>query len=389
MREHFMDPVIIIGTGIAAYTLAREFRKLDSETPLVLVTEDDGCSYPKPMLSNALTKGKTADQIALFDAEIMAGKLDVEIMTHTVVVAIDPLVQKISFGDGKTCEYQYLVLAVGAKPIRIPIEGDAEDDVLSVNNLADYALFRDKLVDAKRVAIIGPGLIGCEFANDLLNVGTAVSVIGPSTLPMDALLPEPIAQELKVTLANAGVDWHFETSTQCINHSDNGYELTLTNGDKLSADVVISAVGLRANTDLAQAAGLRVNRGIITDDILQTSQSNIYALGDCAEVSGHNLLFIAPIIAAAKALAKTLSGTLTPVKYPAMPVAVKTPSYPIITAPPARDAVGEWTFELAESGFGIKGLYVSSNDDLLGFVLSGDAVSEKQTLTKQLPDLLS
>ncbi|NOQ81809.1 MAG: hypothetical protein GQ548_04715, partial [Methylophaga sp.] len=239
-----------------------------------------------------------------------------------------------------------------------------------------------------RVAIIGPGLIGCEFANDLINVGTAVSVIGPSSLPMDALLPEPIAAELKITLANAGVDWHFETSTQSINYSDAGYEITLTNGEKLCADVVISAVGLRANIELAQAAGLSVNRGIVTDNTLQTSQPNIYALGDCAEVSGHNLLYIAPIMAAAKALASTLTGNLTPVKYPAMPVAVKTPSYPLITAPPVRDSIGEWQFEKAESGFGIKGLFVADNDDLLGFVLSGDAVSEKQALTKQLPELL-
>jgi len=383
-----MDPVIIVGTGVAAYTLAREFRKLDTKTVLVMITEDDGRSYPKPMLSNALTKGKTADQISMFDAVTMAVKLDATIMTHTVVTTIDSQAKKITLGEGKTVDYSQLVLAVGAQPIRIPIDGDAADEMLSINNLADYALFRDKLTDAKRVAIIGPGLIGCEFANDLINVGTAVSVIGPSTLPMNALLPEPIAQELKTTLANAGVDWHFETSTQSINHSDTGYDITLINGEKLNADVVISAVGLRANIELAQSAGLSVNRGVVTDESLQTSQSNIYALGDCAEVSGHNLLYIAPIMAAAKALASTLTGSVTPVKYPAMPVAVKTPSYPLITAPPARDAIGKWQFEKAESGFGIKGLFVADNDELLGFVLSGDTVSEKQALTKQLPELL-
>jgi len=383
-----MEPVVIIGTGVAAYTLAREFRKLDKNTPLVLITEDDGCSYPKPMLSNALTKGKTADQIALFDAEVMAGKLDARIMTHTAVTAIDSQVKKIHLGEEKTIDYSQLVLAVGAQTIQIPIDGDASDEVISVNNLADYAQFRDKLIDAKRVAIIGPGLIGCEFANDLVNVGMAVSIIGPSKLPMHALLPEPIAKELKSSLATAGVDWHLEATTQSINHSDSGYEITLTTGDKLNADVVISAVGLRSNTELASAAGLTVNRGIVTDATLQTSQSNIYALGDCAEVSGHNLLYIAPIMAAAKALAKTLTGLLTPVNYPAMPVAVKTPSYPLITAPPARDAIGEWQFEKSESGFGIKGLFVADNNALLGFVLSGDAVSEKQALTKQLPKVL-
>ncbi|NOQ93751.1 MAG: hypothetical protein GQ547_03850, partial [Methylophaga sp.] len=210
----------------------------------------------------------------------------------------------------------------------------------------------------------------------------------PSALPMDALLPEPIAEELKSTLAKAGVDWHLETTTESINHSDTGYELSLTNGDTVHADIVISAVGLRANITLAEAAGLNTNRGIVTDQYLQTSQPNIYALGDCAEVSGHNLLFIAPIIAAAKALASTLAGEPKTVKYPAMPVAIKTPNYPLITAPPARNAEGEWHFEKAKSGFGIKGLFVGTNDALLGFVLSGDTVSEKAALSKQLPDLL-
>ncbi len=384
-----MEAVIIIGTGVAAYTLAREFRKLDTESPLVLITEDDGRSYPKPMLSNALTKGKTADQIAMFDAKVMAEKLNAEIITHTVVHEINTEANEIELAGGKTLVYTQLVLAVGASPIRIPFEGNAAEHVLSVNNLADYAQFRDQLTDAKRVVIIGPGLIGCEFANDLLNVGIAVSVIGPSSLPMGSLLPKPIAQELKETLGNAGVDWHFETSTQSINHGNSGYEITLTNGEQLHADVVISAVGLRANIDLARAAGLRVNRGIVTDDTLQTSKANIYALGDCAEVSGHNLLYIAPVMAAAKALAKTLSGDVTSVKYPAMPVAVKTPSYPLITAPPAQGASGEWQFESAESGFGIKALFVGNDDELLGFVLSGDTISGKSALMKQLPSLLN
>ncbi|MDC9725647.1 MAG: FAD-dependent oxidoreductase [Gammaproteobacteria bacterium] len=383
-----MDPVIIIGTGMAAYTLAREFRKRDLETPVLLISEDDGRSYPKPMLSNALTKGKTAEQVAMFDAATMATKLNADIMTHTVVETIDPNAKTIRLGNGTSLVYDKLVLAVGANPIRIPIEGNASADILSVNNLADYTIFRDKLIDAQRVAIIGPGLIGCEFANDLLNVGTAVSIIGPSALPMDALLPEPIAEELKLTLASDGVDWHLETTTESINYADDGYELSLTNGDIVHADIVISAVGLRANIKLAESAGLNINRGIVTDQYLQTSQSDIYALGDCAEVSGHNLLFIAPIMAAAKALASTLSAEPKAVKYPAMPVAIKTPSYPLITAPPARNSKGEWHFEKAESGFGIKGLFVGADDALLGFVLSGDTVSEKSVLSKQLPDLL-
>lgn len=385
------QPIIIIGTGFAGYTLAREFRKLDSVTPLIIITSDDGRSYPKPMLSNALTKGKSADQLSLSSADEMAITLNATIMTNSTVHHIDAQNQTLTIANGPCLNYKQLVLALGATPIRIPFEGNASDNVVSINTLDDYSTFREQLVGAKHVAIIGPGLIGCEFANDLINADFAVSVIGPSKRPMESLLPEPIANELKTTLHKAGVDWHLETTVKAINKdaASHGYQLTLSNGKHLHADLVISAIGLRSNTEFAEEMGINVNLGIVTDVNLQTSQPNIYAIGDCAEVTGHNLLYIAPILAAAKALAKTLSGETTAVKYPPMPVAIKTPIYPLVVASPASMTTGVWQFEASPSGFGIKGLFTNDNETLLGFVLSGDMVSEKNVLTKQLPHILA
>jgi rubredoxin-NAD+ reductase len=388
-----MHPIIIIGSGFAGYTLAREFRKLDPTSPLIIITSDDGRSYPKPMLSNALSKGKTADQLALSSSEAMATTLNITILNDSIVSDIDPQQQTVTITNVAPLHYKQLILALGATPIRNVLQGNATGHVLPINNLSDYTKFREQLVNANHVAIIGPGLIGCEFANDLINTGIAVSVIGPSKLPMDGLLPEPIATELKTTLSSAGVDWHFQTTVTTVNHAtttnNNGYELTLSSGDLIHADIVLSAIGLCPNIELAKTIGLTANRGIVTDEYLQTSHPNIYALGDCAEVAGHNLLFIAPILAAAKALAKTLSGQTTAVKYPAMPVAIKTPNYPLIVATPALLAKGSWQFESASSGFGIKAVFTNDSAALLGFVLSGDMVSEKQVLTKLLPDILA
>jgi len=383
-----MNPVIIIGTGIAGYTLAREFRKLNADVPLIIISADDGCSYPKPMLSNALAKGKTADEIAMFDADSMATKLAIEIITNNEVVHIEPKAQAITLADGKRYNYKQLILAVGASPVTLPIDGVSDGKVLSINSLEDYSVFRDKLVRAERVALIGPGLIGCEFANDLLNVDVAISIIGPDPYPMSTILPEPVAKELQKALESAGVEWHLGATVSTAKQCDKYHELTLTNGDIIQTDLLVSAIGLRPNTLLADAAGLNIGRGIKTDKFLQTSESNIYALGDCAEVDGLNLLFIAPIMAAAKALAKTLAGTLTAVKYSAMPVLIKTSVYPIVIASPPSDAIGIWVFEKSTSGYGKKGVFTGANNALLGFVLSGDMVVEKQSLTKQLPALL-
>lgn len=387
-----MDPIIIIGTGMAAYALAREFRKLDQTTPLILISSDDGRSYPKPMLSNALSKDKTAEDIAMFDASAMAKTLNAEIIINRVVTGISPQAHTLIMDNGSQYHYKKLILAVGASPLLLPIEGDAADEILSINTLLDYTVFRQRLVDAKHVALIGPGLIGCEFANDLIaSTDVRVSIIGPNSSPMDTVLPELVAAELQQHLSDAGVEWHLNATAKAINFSAGGgaFDLLLSSEAVVKPDLVISAVGLRPNISLAFEAGLTVNRGVVTDEFLQTTEKDIYAVGDCAEVNGHSLLFVAPLIASAKALAKTLAGEITAVHYFAMPVAVKTPLYPLVVASALEKAEGEWRFEKAGSGFGIKALFVGRDEHLLGFVLSGDYVKEKQALAKQLPDIIA
>jgi rubredoxin-NAD+ reductase len=384
-----MNPIVIIGTGIAGYSLAREFRKLDKETPLVLITSDDGRNYPKPLLSNALAKKKTAEQIALSTAEKMADTLPATILTHTIVETIDRTTKLITLSSGQTLTYQKLVLAVGASPFRADLEGDASDTVISINTLSDYEAFRARLSDNSSVAIIGSGLIGCEFANDLISSGYTVSVIGRTTLPMMPLLPEQLASELKTELERAGVQWYLSAQAQRIDHSFNeNYTVTLSTGEVIDADIVISAIGLRANVSLAEQIGLAVNRGIKTNTYLETTDPDIYALGDCAEVVNHHLMYLAPITVGAKALSQTLTGNPTPVSYSAMPVTIKTPLYPLVVCPPPRDVDGDWSITDCDTQAGLSALFHDQVGQLRGFVLTHDATKIKQSLAQQLPDLL-
>ncbi len=375
------DPIVIIGSGLAGYTLAREFRKLDKTTALTIITHDDGTFYSKPMLSNALSKRKTAVLLAMSTADEMAATLHATIMTHTQVTAIDAAQHVVITSNGDI-PYHSLVLACGAIPVRPPMEGDAVDDVLSINNLTDYAHFRERLESAQRVAIIGPGLIGCEFGNDLINTGKAVTIIGPDAYPISGLLPVTVGHALKFALSSQGVAWHLGTTAKAVNHNHGGFRITLDSGSEITADLVISAVGLRPNVTLAETAGLNVNRGIVTDQFLQTSINNLYALGDCAEVNGMNLPFIAPMMIGARALAKTLNGEPTAVKYPAMPVVIKTPSCPLVVSPPPRNAKGEWQYE--GDAPNIIARFNDTDGNLLGFTLAGTAVIDKQNFTHLL-----
>jgi rubredoxin-NAD+ reductase len=378
-------PLVIVGTGLAGYTLAREWRKLDRERPLVMISRDDGAFYSKPMLSNALAQQKTPETLVVKPAAAMGADLEAEIRTGAEVSAIDPGAGTLTC-DGEEIRYGDLVLATGAMPIHVPVAGDGGDDVIAVNNLGDYARFRRRLDGAERVAIMGPGLIGCEFANDLCSRGLPVDVFGPDTWPVSTLLPEPAGRALQEALEAAGVHFHLDTTARRIDRRDGRYRIELQNGDAFEADLVMSAVGLRPDTGLAAAAGLTVGRGIVTDRLLHTSAPQVYALGDCAEVDGMNLPYVMPIMHAARALAKTLTGDPAPVRYPAMPVVIKTPSLATVVSPPPRHAAGAW--EHAGSGRNIRSTFVSPSGELLGFALTGEAAAEKQALTKQLPAVL-
>jgi len=380
-----VNPIVIVGTGLAGYTLARELRKRDPDVPLHLVTTDGGESYSKPMLSNGMGKEKTPDQLVMATAEKMAADLKAEIWTHTQVDTVLPEQRRLETRRGELA-YDRLVLAVGADPIRLTLEGDAADEVLSVNDLDDYRRFREAIAGGGRVAILGAGLIGCEFADDLHRGGIGAEIIDPTPWPLGRLLPPRAAATLRRSLEQAGIRFHCGAAATRMERQGNAYRLSLSDGGVVDADAVLSAVGLRPRTQLAQTAGLDVERGIVVDRQLQTSADGIYALGDCAEVAGLVLPFVMPLMTAARALAATLSGTPTPVVYPAMPVVVKTPDCPVVVSPPPADASGEWHEEVIDGG--VRALFRSADDRLLGFALVGSAASEKQALTKQLPPWL-
>ncbi len=381
------QPLVIVGSGLAGYNLAREFRKLDKETPLVVVSRDHAGFYSKPMLSNALAGKKTAATLVMKAAEKMREELNATLVTQTGLKRLDTAAQAIELTSGETIAYRDLALALGADPIRVPLQGDAEPDVLSVNDLDDYARFAERLEGADTVAILGGGLIGCEFANDLLHRGVAPTVIDVADKLLSRLLPPQASDRLQDKLGAAGVAFRLGVSVTRVDRDGEGYQLTLSDGSALYADRVLSAIGLKPRTGLASAAGIATQRGITTDRLLATSAPHVYALGDCAEVAGLSLPFVLPLMAQTRALAATLAGTPTPVVYPAMPVTVKTPACPTVVCPPLPGAAGAWSVELSDDACVAR--FNDAEGRLLGFALLGAAVSQRQALATQVPAWLS
>ena len=379
-------PVVIIGTGLAGYNLAREFRKLDGETPLLLITADDGRSYSKPMLSTGFGKNKDADGLSMAEPGAMAEQLKAEVRTHTRISGIDPGHKRLWIGE-ESVIYRDLVLAWGAETVRVPIEGDAADSVFPINDLEDYARFRAAAAGKRRVLLLGAGLIGCEFANDLMLGGYEVQLVAPCEQVMPTLLHPAAAAAVQAGLESLGARFHLGPVLNRLQRVADGLEAHLSDGQVIACDVVVSAIGLRPRIDLASAAGVQVNRGVVVDRHLKTSHANIYALGDCAEVDGLNLLYVMPLMSCARALAQTLAGNPTVVNYGAMPITVKTPVCPLVVSPPPRGLEGVWTVE--GQGADIKALCRDADGKLLGYALTGAAVMDKLALNKELPALLA
>ncbi|MGY5293640.1 FAD-dependent oxidoreductase [Vibrio diabolicus] len=359
------DPIVIIGSGHSGYQLAAALRAQSETVPITVFTADDGALYSKPALSNALAMKKDGDALQSESALEWESRLNVRVYPHTRVEKIERANSTLHTSIGKYA-YSRLVLATGASPIEIPIEGD-RSCVMSVNDLVDYRRFRAQLQDKKRIAILGDGLIGCEFANDLIEGGYEVTVIGLGQWPMERLIPQQLGESLQSALADRGVQWALQDSIARIEPRSES-----------------SAVGLKPNVSLAEQAGLEVGRGIKVNQFGQTSDENIYSLGDCVETEQGWQPYIAPINQMIPSVAKSLLGDVASISLTPTPVIVKTPILPLTIFPVAPNELGQWYIESQADE--LTAAFYSPEGTMLGFALLGRKV---QSLRSPWLDQLS
>lgn len=382
--------LVIIGSGLAGYTLAKEYRRLNKEHSILVITQDDGVYYSKPMLSTGFAKKKSATDLAMKAAEKIAEELNLTVLPFHTVTHIDAnqheLSAESSEGSLTNISYEQLVFATGASAISLPFNEDVKSSVFTINDLIDYAKFTESLTDVKDIAIIGSGLVGTEYATDLTSAGYKVTVISLDEAPLQQLLPTQLGAAVQSQLTQDGITWMLEDKVVSSERAENKILLTLESGKQVTTDIVLSAVGLRSRTDIAEKAGIATNRGIKTDAQLKTNLPNVFALGDCAEILGNVMMYVAPITQSAKILAKVLLGEEVSLSLPAMPVIVKTPSCPVVSNPPPANCAGKW--EITGEGNDLVALFKTDDQQLRGFALTGTRVIDRIKLAKQLPALL-
>ena len=384
MSDGASPQIVVVGSGLAGFGVLRELRKLAPEAKLTMVTLEDGHFYSKPALSTALAKGKTAETLVTSNAEKMITQLKLDARIGREAEAIDRT-GKALCTTGGPIPYDALVLATGAMPVRPPVEGDAAHRAIAINQLDHYDRFRTELPNGARVLIMGSGLVGTEFANDLVKSGYRPIVVDMLPLPLGQLVPPVVGEKVRDRLAAEGVEWHLGRKIVAINYSKPGpgYIATLDDGTTIEAALILSAVGLRPNVALALNAGLEVGLGIKVNACGQTSDPHIFAIGDCAEYQHGLSAYVTPIMAAARGIAPSALGTPTEIRFPPLSVQVKTTLLPINLLPPSRTAIGAWR-TLEEDGDGGKYIFVDTANVVRGYVLTQEKCEQRMDMDKMV-----
>ncbi|WP_162922546.1 NADH:flavorubredoxin reductase NorW [Aliivibrio sp. EL58] len=374
-------PIVIIGSGFASYQLIKTIRRTNSDCPIHVFTNDSGDDYNKPDLSHVFSKQQNPEDMITLTGGAFAEQYNVILHTHAFVESIDAENQAITVNDEQYA-YGKLVLATGSQTFIPPFHGDGCEEILTLNSLKEFAGIQQKVLESKKVLVVGGGLIGTELAMDLANAGKMVTLVEPNSHLLANMIPDFISLPLEKACREKGVTVTLSDCVQAVNKQDNRYRVTTTNGQSYLVDCVISAAGLKPNTQLAIKSDIMVNRGIVVDSILQTSANNVYALGDCAEIEGKVMAYLQPILLSANALAKTLLGTETILELPNMMVKVKTPHYPIQLAGNTSVDIERWAVDIDTQGLCAKAY--NANNQLTGFVVTNELVKNAFPLFREI-----
>lgn len=379
MSQEMHHGIVIIGSGFAARQLVKSIRKLDDHIAITLIAADSIDEYNKPDLSHVISQGVAADAMTRQTAGEFAEQYHLQLFPGEWVTDIDAA-RHIVRSSTREWAYDKLVLATGATALRPPIEG--RELMLTLNSQDEYRASESSLRDAKRVLILGGGLIGTELAMDFSRAGKQVCVVDNGSCLLGALMPPEASSRLQSHLHQQGVELLFGQQLQGLARTPGSLLATLSNGRQLTTDIAISAIGLRPNTGLAQHAGLAINRGVVVNRQLQSSQPDIYALGDCAEMDGQVMPFLQPALLGAMILAKNLLGGNSTLQLPGMLVKIKTPDLPLQLAGDTRRADLSWQIQRNPAGMVARGY--DEQQILRAFVVSEDEMKQAFTLLKQL-----
>ena len=276
--------MVIIGGGLTAATAAETLRKEGYEGPVTIVADEPEIPYQRPPLSKGFLAGKEGEDALYPLAASWYADHQVTVLTGTTATALDPAAHTVTLADGSVLPYAKALIATGAAPRRIPFPGVDLQGVYTFRTKADSVALKELFTGGgKNVVMVGSGWIGMEIAATATELGNQVALLGLEEVPLSAAIGAELGTVFTDRHKEAGVRFELPASAAEIQGSDGHVSSVLTTtGITLPADIVIVAVGVVPNLDLAKGAGLTINNGIEVDASLRTSAGDVYAAGDVA-----------------------------------------------------------------------------------------------------------
>ncbi|ABE61550.1 FAD-dependent pyridine nucleotide-disulfide oxidoreductase [Nitrobacter hamburgensis X14] len=269
------ENIVIVGGGAAGFAAAEMLRRQDYKGGIVILSSDDAAPVDRPNLSKDYLAGSAPEDWLPLRPDDFYQQAGIDLRLRTTVTAIDPKARQLTTTGGGI-GYDRLLLATGAEPVRLPIPGANLPHVHTLRTLADCRAIIDAARTAQRAVVVGASFIGLEVAASLRARGIEVHVVAPESRPMERILGAEMGDFVRALHEEHGVIFHLEDTVAAIGER----KVTLGSGGSLEADFVVFGVGVKPRLELAEKAGLTIDRGVLVNEFLETSVPGIYAAGD-------------------------------------------------------------------------------------------------------------
>lgn len=366
------EPLIIVGKGMAATRLVDELsQRALGRYSIAVIGEESRLAYNRVLLSPLLAGEIAAPDIELKPAAWWKAR-GVSTLYGRAVETIDRSAKTVTLVDGLTLPYGKLVLATGSKPLKPPFPGGDLPGVATFRDTRDVEAMRAYAGRGARIVVIGGGLLGLEAAYGLSRAGGLVTLLHLVDRLMERQLDAEGAALLATAMAERGIAVRLNSATKGFVGTDKVEGIELHDGTIIPADLVVIAIGVRPNAELARDAGVAVNRGIVVDDRMASDDPNIFAIGECAEHRGSVYGLVEPAYEQARVLATNLAGK--PAAYPGslLSTNLKVSGVGVFSAGEFEAGEGAETVVLRDPASGIYRKFVLREGRLAGCVLVGD-----------------
>jgi NADPH-dependent 2,4-dienoyl-CoA reductase/sulfur reductase-like enzyme/nitrite reductase/ring-hydroxylating ferredoxin subunit len=281
--------IVIVGGGAAGFAAAEMLRRRGFAGTVTMLSNDSAAPVDRPNLSKDYLAGSAPEDWMPLRGDDWYAQNKIELRLGTEVSSLDAKAKVLSLGDGSALQFDKLLLATGAEPVKLSMPGADQPHVHLLRTLADSRAIIANATNAKRAVVIGASFIGLETAASLRTREIEVHVVAPEKLPLERVFGPQMGDFVRALHEEHGVKFHLENTVTAIGKTD----VTLKTGGTLDADLVVMGVGVRPRLALAEQAGLKIDKGVVVDRYLQTSAPDIYAAGDIARwpdpISGGNI----------------------------------------------------------------------------------------------------